>query len=98
MVPGASRSFSWVHQALGTHDEGDFPGDGVGGEHPIDAIRLDGRLGHAGVFGRCRILGKHQATAGLDCPDPARAVRAGARQDHANHFLATLGGDGIKNY
>ena len=74
--------------ALAFDDHADFTRDLARRKHPVGAAGVDGRLRHAGVFGRERILGKHQAAARLDRPRPGGAIAARAGENNRDRVLA----------
>ena len=75
-----------------------FVGDVLGREHVIDHAGGDGALGHAVKLGRGRLLHDGEPAFFLGGLDAARAVRAGAGEDHGDGVLLFLLGQGIQEY
>ena len=63
-------------------------------QHEIHAPSVDGVLRHAREAGRFRLLGKRDAAAVLDGPQPERSIRVAARQYHPDGGIRLRLGQG----
>ena len=73
-------------------DPRDVDRDAFRRQHEIHAAGLHGAVRHPIIFRRFFILGERHAAFGFDRLDPQRAVRPGARQDHAKRLSLALVG------
>ena len=72
------------------HDETDLGPHILGGQNPVDAAGVDGRLWHAVVFGRGRVLGEGKTTGRFDGVNARGTVRPSAGQNNADARLGCL--------
>jgi len=68
----------------------------LGGYHVVHDARTDGALRHLRILGRGRLLGHGDAAGAVYLAQTDSAVRAGARQDDADHSVAPFRGQGAK--
>jgi hypothetical protein len=72
-------------------------GHGARREDEVDEVGGDGRLGHAGVLGRLRVLGDDQASRRFDLAEPGDPVVPGPGQDDRDPKPVRVGGHGAEH-